>query len=444
MAMKRFLRFFVPSALGVFFFLTPVDFGGKVTIPMGVLSDGLRALVGGGMVWVVAGILLISAVVTPLVSWTRLPLLREGHFLRPVFDVGNVWVWLRISGAACALLILTQSGPEFVWSERTGHIVLYDLATAIVTIFLFAGFLLPLLTDYGFMELVGTIAQPAFRKIFRLPGRSAIDATASWLAAAAVGILITSQQYERGFYTKREAAVIATNFSVVSLPFCLLVVEFMGIGQYFVPYYLTIVGIGLISAIIVPRLPPLSKIPDQYHPNAGEQPVEEASADLSVFRRGLNRAVERAVAAPDIRGLARSAALNVSDIWFGLIPAVITIGLTGLVIVEFTPIMTWLSYPLVPVLELLRLPEAAAAAPAMLVGFADMFLPAVIGKDVESEVTRLAIAIVSISQLIYMSEVGALLLKCPIPLRFPNLVAIFLIRTAIALPIAAGAAHIIV
>ena len=46
----------------------------------------------------------------------------------------------------------------------------------------------------------------------------------------------------------------------------------------------------------------------------------------------------------------------------------------------------------------------------MVVGFADMFLPAVIGSGIESEMTRFVIAGVSVTQLIYMSELGGLLL----------------------------------
>ena len=91
-----------------------------------------------------------------------------------------------------------------------------------MTLFIFAAFLLPFLTDYGFMEFIGETCRGAFRKIFNLPGRSAIDAMASWLTAAVVGIIITSQQYQRGFYSAREAAVIATNFfhyQLTVLPF---------------------------------------------------------------------------------------------------------------------------------------------------------------------------------------------------------------------------------
>ena len=122
-------------------------------------------------------------------------------------------------------------------------------------------------------------------------------------------------------------------------------------------------------------------------------------------------------------------------------PPLVGIGTLGLVIAEYTPVFTWLSYPLIPLLELMQLPEAAAAAPAFLVGFAEMFLPAVLASNIESELTRFVVISVSISQLIYMSEVGVLIMKTRIPLNFGRLVQIFLIRTAITLPVAVVAAH---
>ncbi len=117
--------------------------------------------------------------------------------------------------------------------------------------------------------------------------------------------------------------------------------------------------------------------------------------------------------------------------------------MAGMAIAEFTPIMQWLSWPFIGLLELLQIPEAARAAPTMLVGFFDMFLPAAIGKAIESELTRFVICVVSLTQLIYMSEVGVLLLKSPLPLNFWNLVQIFLIRTLLILPMAAAAAHLL-
>ncbi len=73
-----------------------------------------------------------------------------------------------------------------------------------------------------------------------------------------------------------------------------------------------------------------------------------------------------------------------------------------------------------------------------------MCRPAVIASGIESELTRFVVACMSIVQLIYMSEVGILLLKSPIPLRLVDLVAIFLVRTVVALPVVAAIAHFVV
>ena len=440
---KRLLRFLLPSALGAFFFLLPVKYEGGWTIPMGVLSGLLTKYVGEYMATIVLVIVVVSALLSIWFSLIKRPPPGGYTGLRRIFFVGRSWLVLRLTGLIVTILIFFRIGPEFMWSEATGHVVLYDLATTIVTIFIFASLLLPLLTDFGLMELIGTVFRNVFRKLFRLPGRSCIDAVASWMAAAAVGVFITSQQYERGFYSGREAAVIATNFSIVSLPFCLVVAQFAGLGHMFFPYYLTVTLAGLITAMILPRIPPLSRKADNYS-EAGKQIAEEVPRGDSLFRWGVQKAIAKAESAPNARGYLRSTLEVLFDIWFGLMPPLMVIATLGLIIVEYTPLMTWLSYPFIPLLELLRLPEAATAAPALLVGFADMFLPAVLAKDIDSELTRFVVISVSITQLIYLSEVGVMILKTRIPLNFLDLVVIFLLRTLITLPIIAAIAHWVV
>jgi nucleoside recognition membrane protein YjiH len=440
---KRLLRFLIPSALGAFFFLFPVRYEGGWTIPMGALSALLTESVGEYMPLGVLAIVVVSALLSVWYSLIKRP--PQGGYpgLQRIFFVGRNWLLLRLAGMVTTLLIFFRLGPEFIWGNTTGHVVLYELATAIVTIFIFASLLLPLLTDFGLMELIGTVFRNIFRKLFRLPGRSCIDAVASWMATAPVGILITSQQYDRGFYSGREAATIATNFSVVSLPFCLVVAQFTGLGHLFFPYYMTVVVAGLITAMILPRIPPLSRKKDQYS-EAGKQITEEVPQGDSLFRWGLAKAIAKAESAPAPGAYLRTSIEVLFDIWFGLMSPLMLIATVGLILVEYTPLMTWLSYPLIPVLDLLRLPESAAAAPALLVGFAEMFLPAVLAKGIESELTRFVIISVSITQLIYMSEVGILILKTQIPLNFMDLVVVFLLRTLITLPIIAAIAHWIV
>jgi nucleoside recognition membrane protein YjiH len=134
---------------------------------------------------------------------------------------------------------------------------------------------------------------------------------------------------------------------------------------------------------------------------------------------------------------------NVLDMWMGVAPIVMAIGTTALIVAENTPFFEWIGVPFIPLLELLQIPEAEAASKSILVGFADMFLPAIFASGIESELTRFVIASLSVTQLIYMSEVGGLLLGSKIPVDFKDLVIIFLQRTFLTLLIIVAIAHMI-
>ena len=438
--MRRFLKFIVPSVAGTFFFLFPVRYEGIYTIPIAVLTSQLNDLLGASLPYIAVGIVTVSAVLTVYHSWLAGRPRQPATGIRGLFIVGHPWVVLRCLGCLTAVMILWQLGPEIVWGETTGQVVLFELVTAILTIFVFASFLLPLLTDFGLMELVGTAFSTTFQRLFRLPGRSCIDALASWMAAAPVGVLITSQQFEKGNYSGREASTIATNFSVVSLPFCVVVAQFSGLSHLFIQFYLAVCFAGFVAAVILPRVPPLSRIPDTYS-EAGRQLFEDDRGDAGLLKAGYRAALAKADTAPGLREYARTAVHNLFDIWFGLMPPLMIIGTVGLVVVEYTPVFVYLSWPFVPLLKIMQIPDAVTAAPAMLAGFAEMFLPAVMTKGVESELTRFVVISVSITQLIYMTEVGVLILKTRIPLGFMDLVTIFLLRTLITLPIITAIAH---
>ncbi|MEE3237224.1 MAG: YjiH family protein [Pseudomonadota bacterium] len=426
-------KFALPSILGILTFLTPIRVEGNWTILMGFISDSAVKFIGAGMPWIVYVLLCISAVGTVWAVTVGKP--AEGSLLHRLFYVLPLWVVLRVLGFVMGTMTMFQLGPEMFWSAGTGGEVMNILAVNIVFIFLVGGLLMPFLTDYGLMEFIGTLLKRIFRRMFTLPGRSAIDAMASWMSSAPVGVLITIQQYVSGYYTGREAAVIATNFSLVSVPFALLVAKTVGMDHRFPEYYLAVAVTGVITAMIMPRIPPLSRFEDTPHDTLHPMREREGDGEGSLLAKAVRQAATRAKSALPLKQQFRVSAGNILDIWFGLVPAVIAIGGAGLIIAKYTPILGWLTAPLVPVLDLLGLPEATAAAPALLAGFLDMFLPALLAADIEAELTRFVVGVLSVTQLIYMSEIGILMIKCEIPLKLRHLAAVFLLRTAIGLPI---------
>lgn len=436
-------KFIIPSLLGLALFLVPIPFGGKVTIGVGIFAETLQAALADYLVGAMTIVLVLSAVLALYTKLAKPNFIMTRPFLEGLFDISWGWVITRIAGAVFALFTFYQIGPEVINSDITGGTVLVSLIPVLATWFLFAGFLMPLLMDFGLMDFFGTLLRKVMRPLFRVPGRSSIDALASWMGAGTVGVLITTKQYESGYYTKREASIIATNFSINSIAFSLVVISFIGLEEMFVPFYLTVAFSGIVAAIICPRIPPLSRKADTYYEGTGKRIEEDISSGTSPIQWGFKKAVEKASAINGPWTIVKSGLQTVADIYFGLIPLVMALGTLALIIAEFTPIFNFISYPFVPVLQWMQIPQAAEAAPAMLVGFADMFLPAVIGAGIEPPITKFVIACIAVTQLVYMSEIGMLLIKSKIPINVGELFIIFLERTVITLPIIVVIAHLI-
>ena len=120
---------------------------------------------------------------------------------------------------------------------------------------------------------------------------------------------------------------------------------------------------------------------------------------------------------------------------FDLIPIVLSWGTVALIIATYTPVFDILSYPMGLFLQLLGVEEAFAVAPATLVGFTDMFIPALLIGGIESVKTKFIIGVLSLVQIIYLTEVGAIIIKSEIPLNLWKLFLLFLERTIIAIPL---------
>ncbi|MGL5179324.1 MAG: YjiH family protein, partial [Aeromonas veronii] len=237
---RNLLMFLVPSLIGILLFMTPVVYDGNVTIPVAVLAKLVQRVFADYLVAMVSAVITTTMLMT-VIAWLFKPaILVRRPFLNSLFNVSPFWACVRVLGGIFVLLTFFQVGPEVLYSGATGGLVLNDLLPVLFSVFIFAGLLLPLLLDFGLLEFVGTMMTRIMRPVFRVPGRSAVDCFASWLGDGSVGILLTSKQYEGKFYTQREAAVIGTTFSAVSITFCLVVISQVKLEHMFVPFYLTV------------------------------------------------------------------------------------------------------------------------------------------------------------------------------------------------------------
>lgn len=444
LTLKRILKFIIPSIIGVLLLMTPFEKDGSSTVMASVLSKAVNSGIDSIIpIYILVLIcIFISCILALIYKISKPSFIENNEVLKNAADISNFWLLVRFIGLILGLMTAFKVGPEIIYSPDTGGLILYDLIGGLFTIFLVAGFILPFLTEFGLLEYIGVFLTSVMRPVFNLPGRSAIDCLASWIGDGTIGVTLTNKQYEEGYYTAREAAVISTTFSAVSITFCLVVLENVGLTDYFGKFYLTVGVAGIVAALILPRVHPLSGKEDKYKTKEVKAQAENIPEGFSKNEWALQLAVKKAESNSNVKKYFVSATKTVLGLWLGVVPIIMAAGTIALIVSEATPFFQIMGKPFLPLLKLLQIPEAELASTTMVVGFADMVVPSILAAEIANPMTRFIIAAVSVSQLIYMSETGAVILGSNLPVSLLDLFILFLERTIITLPIIVVFAHI--
>lgn len=446
---KSLLNFLIPSIIGIIIFMIPVKFDGEWTIIVKIFADFIAKTIGDYLPALCTIIITISFVMSVLASF-NVKFIKENKLLDQTFSVTPVWLVLRILGFIVVWMVVLKDklnlGPFFdmIVADESATFILNDLLTSLVIIFVIASMLLPLLLDFGLLEFIGAIFTKIMRPVFLIPGRAAVDCITSWIGDGTLGVMLTANQYESGYYSAKEAAIISTNFSAVSITFSLIVLSQVDMVDYFGVYYLLVCLVGIVCAIIVPRIPPLSLKKDDYVVESNHSNKDLSENYSSSVQYGLDLAIKRAESHKGIGEFLKNGIENAFGMWFSVMPIVMIIGTASLVLANNTQVFEILGKPFLPLLNFLKVPESLAASKTMIVGFSDMFTPSIIAAStIQSQMTKFIVATISVTQLIYLSEVGGLILASSIPVNLFELFVIFIERTIISLLIVAPIAHLL-
>ena len=458
---KTLAMFLLPSIIGILIFMIPIRYGdagffdptGSFTIFVKVLADGLMNLIGYPRVSIVCVIILSISAVMAVIGLFKPKFLMENELLKDSFVCTPVWVIVRILG--CFFVWITWLyGSDFCAKESSiaffeiiagadQGMMTYDLINGLVFVFLMASYLLPLLTDFGLLEYVGALLTKYMRPLFKVPGRAAVDCVTSWIGDGTLGVMLTCKQYTDGFYSAKEAAIISTLFSAVSITFSLVVLDQVGLTSMFGVFYLLVCLVGIVCAFICPRIYPLRKKQDSYLVQGKAMPDTLPEGYKSSHQYGLELATKRASEFQGVGSFLLSGTKNCLTMWFSILPTVMSIGTIALLLANYTPIFDWLGLPFYPIFKLLQLPNPMAAASTMVVGFTDMFTPAILIAPCTDAITRFVVAVISITQVLFLDEVGGLILSSKLPINIGEMFIIFLERTIISIVIVVPIAHLL-
>jgi len=423
-AAATLLKLFLPSALGILIFFVPIEIAGKRTIPLDHMVTGARALLGEA-----SGLYALALIV----AGAAYPLIR-GYWNRSLTE--RIFTVLKIAGVVAAVMALTGWGPAFLHAPDMLPFLFDKLVIPVGLIVPIGAIFLALLISYGLLELIGVLVQPVMRPIWRTPGRSAIDAVASFVGSYSIGLLITNRVYQAGQYSAREAAIIATGFSTVSATFMIIVAKTLDLMDVWNLYFwLTLLITFVVTAVTV-RLPPLSRMDDNAED--GEPEAVPGKRLSTAWQIGLDVAEK----APSLH---RSVALNFKEglvMAISILPSIMSVGLLSLLVAKYTPLFEWLGWLFYPFVAVWGVADAAALAQASAAGLAEMFLPALLMAEAEFA-ARFAAGVVSVSAVLFFSASIPCILSTSIPLSVGRMLVVWFIRVALSLLLAVPTGYLV-
>jgi nucleoside recognition membrane protein YjiH len=411
------LKFILFSAIGIFMFFIPISIGEKSTIPLDHIVSGIKTGIPD-LAAIYALIIILIGAVRPFIKKT---------WNRNVVD--TVFSLLKVLGFVVAGMVYFNVGPAWLFEKDMGPFLFSKLVIPVGLIVPIGSIFLAFLVGYGLLEFIGVLMKPVMNPIFKTPGRSAIDAVASFVGSYSIGLLITNKVYKEGKYTIKEAAIIATGFSTVSATFMIIVAKTLGLMEMWNMYFWTTLIITFLVTAITVRIRPLSKKSETYITGEGiEEPEYKGNLFKHAWEEGLS-AAEKSL------GVGENIGTNLKDgliMAMGILPSIMSVGLIGLVLAKYTPVFDVIGYIFYPFTSILQIPEAMLAAKAAAVGIAEMFLPAliVVGAPL---VTKFIIGVVCVSSILFFSASIPCILSTDIPISLVDILIIWLERTIITL-----------
>ena len=415
-------KFILLNAIGIFMFFITIQIGETKSIPVDFVVTKIRSIPYFELVY--CSLIVAVGAVLPFIrkTWNK-------------DKVTMVFSFLKLLAIPALILWLTKTGPAR-WFEDDMLPFIYNKVVVPVTCLVPVGAVfLAFLINYGLMEFIGVFMKPVMRPIWKTPGRSAVDAVASFVGSYSVGLLITNRVYKEGFYSTKEACIIATGFSTVSATFMIVVARVLGLLDHWNVYFWSTLIITFIVTALTTRIYPLAKKPDTGYNgmNVVPEPMPEKGKLVST---AVSEGLEACSKAPGILEGIKKNFIDGLNMALGIGPSLMSVGFLGLLLAEYTPVFTIIGYIFVPFTFLLGFgSEAVMMGKACAISLAEMFLPAnIVGGA--SPMAQYVTAIVCVSEILFFSASIPCVMGTDIDISLKDIIIVWVERVILSLLIA--------
>ncbi|WP_267643575.1 YjiH family protein [Haloarchaeobius amylolyticus] len=439
-AMRPVAKFVVAFLIGGVFFLLPVPYQGEITVPFDIAVSTITETFPDAV-----GVYSLAIIVAGGVL-TTLAMVGDGEFRDfdlSSFETSGVFWLLRVSGLVLAPVMFFKLGPGWLHTPGTGGLMWGTLVYSVGIIIPIGAIFITIFVELGGLEFVGTLARPVMKPLFKVPGRAALDSLASWVGSYSVGLYVTRNVFEQGGYHKRDVFTIATCFSTVSVGFVGVVAATLDMLPLFPLIFAAYFFCVTVTAIILVRIPPISTTDPEYIAEPDPELAFSGSPGDYV-KLAISEAVGKAEEGESFVQAAKRGFVDGLQLTSLILGTILAVGLAATLLSANTPVFDILGKPLTPVVAALGIPNAETVAPATIVGITEMYVPVLLVTGVAVK-AKFFVAVLAVSQLIFFSSVGPMIMDMfsDVPIRFRDLLALFVLRTVILLPLIAGITHLV-
>lgn len=411
-------RFFVFSALGLFLFFVPVTMSGTRSIMLDHIVTVIHSVFGENIQYYTLAVVFAG---------TLIPFLTK-TWKKSAFNI--LFTIFKVLGLVIGVMVVFNIGPAFVLDENMGPFLYYSLAINLSLLIPLGGAALGLILGYGFLVFIGVLLEPVMRKLFKTPGRSAMDAMASLVGSYSVGLLITNRTYKEGLYNKKEGLIIATGFSTVSVTIMVVVARTLDLMDHWVLFFIIVMLVTFLVTALTAYLPPIRNEKEIYFNDKNS--ITEEDYEGNILEYAWYKAKQQSHSARPLREDIWTNFLEAMKMTASVVPSVLSIGLLGLIIAEYTDVITWISYVYYPLLYMFPLENVPLIAEAVTISIVEMFLPSLLAAEADI-VTRFIAGVTSISAVVFLSGLVPAVLSTSLNLQVWKLIAVWFIRTVLSL-----------
>ncbi len=408
------VKIFLLSSIGVFMFFISINLGGKETI----LIDHIASFVVVNLRPLALTLILL------IMSYGALMPCVTGKYKNSISDM--IFSVFKVIGLILGIMYLTGFAPEWAMKPDMLPFLFEKLALAVGLLIPVGAVALTFLIGFGLLEFVSVFMEKLMRPLFRTPGASSVDAVASFVGSYSIGLLITDRLYKQGKYSHREAVIVATGFSTVSVTFMIIVAKTLGIMGSWNFYFWSTFFVTFAVTSITAYIPPIS-----LFDNVAKDPLPEPPKK-DKWRHAAKLGIEQYERNPNVLKLIWTnlkEGLQMSSV---VAPSILAIGFLGLILSKYTPIFEWLGVVLKPFLWMTGFENAQQYSGALASSLAEMFLPSILLKDADLPI-RFITAVTTVGSVLFFSGSIPCILATSVRMKIWQFIVLWFVRTVLCL-----------